>query len=76
MCELARALLTECERQNLSGAELARRSGVPQTAVASILRGDTDPRLSTVLRLLDGLGRSLGWLSTAMGAASARRLQR
>lgn len=63
MNHLARVLGAECERQGLSGAELAERSGVSQTGVAAVLRGDRDPQFSTLLKLLDGLGRSLGWLA-------------
>jgi transcriptional regulator with XRE-family HTH domain len=61
--DLATILAAEAKARGLSGAKLAERADVPQTAAAAILRGQTaDPRLSTLLALLGALGRDLAWL--------------
>lgn len=60
---LAVLFAAERERRGWSEAELARRAGVPQSAVWSILHGATTrPRWDTVLALLAALGRDLMWL--------------
>lgn len=43
-------------------ARAAELAGLNQSAVSRILAGTRDPSLSTVLRLLGGLGLSLRWL--------------
>ena len=59
---LARLLREDATEQELSGAELARRSGLPQTGIARLLRGDGDVTVSTLLGVLGALGRDLRWL--------------
>jgi len=46
-------------RAGLSQRELARRSGVPQPAIARIEAGTGSPRLSSLVRLLDAAGFTL-----------------
>jgi uncharacterized protein len=61
----ARVLLrTERHRVGLTQRELAERTGVPQSTIARIELGLSDPRASTLNTLLVGCGRSLigsGW---------------
>ncbi len=54
------ALLREARRDaGLTQRDLARRSGVPQPNIARIERGQADPRVATLERLLVACGRSL-----------------
>lgn len=55
----ARVLREARRRAGLSQRELARRSGVPQPAIARIESGVTIPRVDTFARLLATCGRSL-----------------
>lgn len=59
---LARVLGAEAARQGLSHRELARRSGELQTTISRVLANDREPRWTTVLGILAGLGKSLTWL--------------
>lgn len=54
---LADLLRRDAAGQELSGNEIARRSGLAQTYVAKILRGESDPPVSVLLKLLAVLGR-------------------
>ena len=75
----ARAVLrTERRRAGLTQRELARRTGVPQSTVARIERGQTDPRASTLNTLLIGCGGSMtvgGWRAEAGRGMSERALR-
>jgi len=53
---LVRALADERERAGLTQAEVARRMGTTQPAVARLERGDADPRLSTIERYAEVVG--------------------
>jgi DNA-binding XRE family transcriptional regulator len=53
---LVRALADARERAGLTQAEVARRMGTTQPAVARLERGDADPRLSTVERYAQVVG--------------------
>ncbi len=72
----ARALLrTERHRAGLTQRELAERTGVPQSTIARIETGKTDPRASTLNALLIGCGRSMtvgGWRADAGRGVSER----
>jgi len=61
----ARTLLrTERIHAGLTQRKLAERTGIPQSTIARIERGQTDPRASTLNALLVGCGRSMaagGW---------------
>ncbi len=53
----ARTLLRAArKRAGLTQRELARRTGMPQTTIARIETGQTDPRVDTLNRLLAGCG--------------------
>jgi len=53
---LVRALADARERAGLTQAEVARRMGTTQPAVARLERGDADPRLSTIERYAEVVG--------------------
>jgi DNA-binding XRE family transcriptional regulator len=57
--EIARQLVAFRIEYWLSQAELARRSGVPQPAIARLERGEHDPRLATLRRVADALDADL-----------------
>ena len=75
----ARTLLrTERHRAGLTQRELAERTGVPQSTIARIETGHTDPRASTLNTLLIGCGRSMtvgGWRAEAGRGISERALR-
>jgi uncharacterized protein len=75
----ARALLrTERRRAGLTQRELADRTGVPQSTIARVETGKTDPRASTLNALLIGCGRSMaagGWRAEAGRGISERALR-
>ena len=72
----ARTLLrTERRRAGLTQLQLAARTGVPQSTIARIEAGQTDPRASTLNALLVGCGRSMtagGWRPDASRGVSER----
>ena len=45
--------------QHLTQPQLSARSGVPQPVIARLEKGTTDPKLTTILRLLDSMGAKL-----------------
>jgi transcriptional regulator with XRE-family HTH domain len=47
------------QRLGLSQAELARRCGTTQSAIARLERGGRPPRIDTLLRIADALGSDL-----------------
>ncbi len=53
---LVRALALARERAGLTQADVARRMGTTQPAVARLERGEADPRLSTVERYAEVVG--------------------
>lgn len=64
---IAEALSAEVERQGVSVYELAKRSKLSAGRIHSILDGSTpNPGILTVRRLLDAMGKSLGWLERKM----------
>lgn len=75
----ARTLLrTERHRMGLTQRQLAERTGVPQSTIARIEAGRTDPRASTLNTLLIGCGRSMttgGWRAEAGRGMSERALR-
>jgi uncharacterized protein len=72
----ARTLLrTERLRASLTQRELAERTGVPQSTIARIETGRTDPRASTLNTLLIACGRSMAvgaWRAEAGRGVSER----
>jgi DNA-binding XRE family transcriptional regulator len=65
---LMRALADARERAGLTQAEVAERMGTSQPAVARLERAEADPRLSTVERYAEVVGRRLN-LAVAVAAA-------
>jgi len=73
---VVRELDAERQRQGLTKAELARRSGLPHASVRRLLTsGEPDPKLSTMMILSITLGRPLSLLPAAP-KANGRRSQR
>jgi transcriptional regulator with XRE-family HTH domain len=66
--ERVRSLRTAAE---LSEGELAERCGVPRPTIAKTEAGSTEPRLSLILTLCDGLGVSPDGLMAGLLAASS-----
>ena len=60
------------KRAGLTQRELAQRTGLPQTSIARIETGRTDPRLGTLARLLAGCGETatIGAAGTPGGLAA------
>lgn len=56
----AKNLSTYMEREDISGASLGKRSGVPQKTVWTIQNGAVKPTLNNMKRLCDGLNIDLG----------------
>src|SRR4051794_20032312 len=75
----ARTLLrTERHRAGLTQRMLSDRTGVPQSTIARIETGQTDPRASTINTLLIGCGRSItsgGWSVEERRGMSERALR-
>jgi predicted nucleotidyltransferase/DNA-binding XRE family transcriptional regulator len=75
----ARTLLqAERHRAGLTQRGLAQLTGVPQSTIARIETGQTDPRASTLNTLLIGCGRSMtvgGWRVEAARGISERALR-
>jgi DNA-binding XRE family transcriptional regulator len=57
--EIARQLIAFRIEQGLSQAELARRCGVSQPAIARLERGEHEPRLATLRRVAHALDAEL-----------------
>jgi transcriptional regulator with XRE-family HTH domain len=57
--EIARQLIAFRIEHGLSQAELARRCGVSQPAIARIERGEHEPRLATLRRIAHALDADL-----------------
>lgn len=45
--------------RHITQPQLSARSGVPQPVIARLEKGTTDPKLTTILRLLDSMGAKL-----------------
>ena len=59
--ELLRALAEERRARGLPRTAVAARMGTSEAAVARLEAGEVDPRLSTVERFADALGKRLEW---------------
>ncbi len=69
----ATALLrTARHRAGLTQRELASRTGIPQSTIARIENGQTDPRMSTLNTLLVGCGQMLVGSGLSVGVTSGR----
>jgi ribosome-binding protein aMBF1 (putative translation factor) len=59
--ELLRALAEERRARGLPRTAIAARMGTSEAAVARLETGEVDPRLSTIERFADALGKRLEW---------------
>lgn len=59
LAELVGEMIQARKEQNLSQRELESISGIKQSVIARMERGKTDPQLSTVLKLLFSMGKTL-----------------
>jgi len=59
--ELLRALAEERRSRGLPRTVIAARMGTSEAAVARLEAGEVDPRLSTIERFADALGKRLEW---------------
>lgn len=57
--QIASAIINAREEQNITQQELEKMSGVTQPLIARIERGKTEPRVSTIIKLLEPLGKTL-----------------
>ena len=57
--QIASAIIKAREEQNITQQELEKMSGVTQPLIARIERGKTEPRVSTIIKLLEPLGKTL-----------------
>lgn len=63
------ALRRMMEERGLSQSDLSRRTGVPQPKISEYLSGRTEPTLSTLGKLLEGMGATARELVEAMEEA-------
>jgi ribosome-binding protein aMBF1 (putative translation factor) len=59
--ELLRSLADERRTRGLPRTTIAARMGTSESAVARLETGEVDPRLSTIERFADALGKRLEW---------------
>lgn len=64
MAELIGEMIQARKAQNLSQRDLEAISGVKQSIIARMESGKTDPRLSTVLKLLSSMKKTLAIIPT------------
>jgi len=57
--ELIEAIATAARTQKLSGYRLAKVTGINETHIGRILRGENSPSLDTVLKLCEAVGVKL-----------------
>ncbi len=57
--QLAMMLLKEREAQHLTQTELAERTGIRQSNISRIEKGQASPTLATLRRIARGLGKEL-----------------
>ena len=67
--ELLRALAEERRSRGLPRTAVAARMGTSEAAVARLETGEVDPKLSTVERFADALGKRLEWQLGAAGGS-------
>ena len=58
-------LVTTRRERGLTQTEIAAHMGTSQSAVARLERGDVDPRLSTLERYAEAVGRTVDWKISA-----------
>ncbi len=57
--QIATAIIKAREEKNITQKKLEEISGVTQPLIARIENGKTEPRISTIIRLLEPLGKTL-----------------
>lgn len=57
--QIATAIIKAREEKNITQQKLEEISGVTQPLIARIEKGKTEPRISTIIRLLEPLGKTL-----------------
>ncbi len=57
--QIATAIIKAREEKNITQQKLEEMSGVTQPLIARIENGKTEPRISTIIRLLEPLGKTL-----------------
>lgn len=57
--QIATAIIRAREENKITQKELEKISGVTQPLIARIENGKTEPRISTIIRLLEPLGKTL-----------------
>ena len=57
--QIATAIIKAREEKNITQKNLEKMSGVTQPLIARIESGKTEPRISTIIRLLEPLGKTL-----------------
>lgn len=71
---LAERIQYALDKQGISQADLARRSGLSTSVVAQIVTGYTkDPRFMSVLRIAEALGVSLEYLAGRAPYSTTRK---
>ena len=76
LAENLRRLMSQelVEGKPITSSELARRSGINQSTIFRIMRGETrDPRMGILVSLANCLGRSVGELRGEVKLARQRR---
>ncbi len=71
-----RAVRRERRLRDLSQEALADRAGIGSKHLGEIERGNHDPRLTTIFKLADGLGLTVGELLELMPAVAEPAAQR
>jgi ribosome-binding protein aMBF1 (putative translation factor) len=61
--EVISAIINARNEEGISQKDLEKRSGVKQPVIARMEKGQTDPRLSTLLKVLEPLGKTLAVVS-------------
>jgi predicted transcriptional regulator len=57
--EYARAIIAARMEQNLTQAELARRTGIRQSNLSRIENGNCSPTVATLRQIANGMGKTL-----------------
>ena len=66
---LGEGLIAVMERTGISGRQLSKRTGISERYIRKLKKDEVDPKITTVVKLAEGLGVSLDELS---GRADAR----
>jgi transcriptional regulator with XRE-family HTH domain len=56
-----------CYADRLTQDQLAEATGIPQSTISRLARGDTEPRLDVLKRIEEACGRPAGWIVIQAG---------